>query len=232
MAMAAQTSAWVAEFRARVRAGFVPTTFWTTLLTSLFFVGYLFVQRHPAYAPTVMPRTGLDLLIPFQPAALVAYVSIWVYVGVGPALQRTRSDFAAYGLWMCALCVTGLGIFYFWPTQVPTPLPEATRFPGFAALRRVDASSNACPSMHVAVAIFTVTRVADVLRAMRAPMRMQVLNAAWFMVIVYSTLATKQHVVLDVAAGALLGAVFALMSLRWRPELGRVPGFARVPVPP
>ena len=34
-----------------------------------------------------MPRTRLDLLIPFQPAALLAYVSLWVYVGVGPGLQ-------------------------------------------------------------------------------------------------------------------------------------------------
>jgi membrane-associated phospholipid phosphatase len=32
-----------------------------------------------------------------------------------------------------------------------------------------------------------------------------------------STLMVKQHVVLDVAAGALLGIAFALPSLRWRP---------------
>jgi membrane-associated phospholipid phosphatase len=196
------------------------------------FCGYFFVQRHPAYVPVMMPRTGLDLLIPFQPAALVAYVSLWVYIGVGPGLQRTSAEFAVYGLWMCGLCAAGLGIFYFWPTQVPSPLLRATSFPGFSMLHRVDETSNACPSMHVAVAIFTVVRVGDVLRSMRAPAALRVLNVVWFMAIAYSTLAIKQHVVLDVAAGALLGTAFALMSLRWRPGIGREPRFARLALPP
>jgi membrane-associated phospholipid phosphatase len=227
-----QSLPWAVDFRARIRSGFVPTTLWTTFLTGLFFVGYLFVQRHPAYAPITMPRTGLDLLIPFQPIALLAYVSIWVYVGVGPGLQRTRAEFAAYGFWLGAMCVMGLAIFYFWPTQVPVRVLEATGFPGFEALRRVDEAGNACPSMHVAVAIFTAVRIGDVLRSIRAPLPMRLLNVAWFLVIVYSTLAIKQHVVLDVIAGALLGALFALMSLRWRPGIGREPSFAELALPP
>ncbi len=231
-AIPTQPLPWAVDFRARIRSGFLSTTLWTTFLTGLFFVGYLFVQRHPAYAPITMPRTGLDLMIPFQPVALLAYVSIWIYVGVGPGLQRTKAEFAAYGFWLGAMCVLGLGIFYFWPTQVPVRALEATGFPGFGALRRVDQASNACPSMHVAVAIFTAVRIGDVLRLIRAPLRMRLLNVAWFMVIVYSTLAIKQHVVLDVVAGALLGAIFALMSLRWRPGLGRGPIFAELPVPP
>ncbi len=80
--------------------------------------------------------------------------------------------------------------------------------------------------MHVAVAIFTALRIDVVLRSIRAPLRMRALNAAWFAVIAYSTLAIKQHVVLDVVAGALLGLIFAWMSLRWRPGLRREPSLA------
>jgi hypothetical protein len=223
---------WAVELGTRVRSSFVLTVLWTTFLTGIFFVGYFFVQRHPAYAPVMMPRTGLDLLIPFQPAALVAYVSLWVYVGVGPGLQRTAVEFAVYGLWMCGLCAAGLGIFYFWPTQVPSPVLPATHFPGFTMLHRVDQTSNACPSLHVAVAIFTAVRIGEVLRSMRAPLALRVFNAAWFVAIAYSTLAIKQHVVLDVAAGALLGTIFALMSLRWRPGVAREPSFAELALPP
>jgi membrane-associated phospholipid phosphatase len=222
----------MAELSARVRTSFVLTVLWTTFLTGLFFVGYFSVQRHPAFTPMMMPQTGLDLIIPFQPAALVAYVSLWVYVGVGPGLQRTVTEFAVYGLWLCGLCAAGLTIFYFWPTQAPVPTFAATGFPGFAMLHRVDQTSNACPSMHVAVAIFTAVRVNDVLRSMRTPIALRVLNAAWFIAIAYSTLAIKQHVVLDVAAGALLGMIFALMSLRWRPEVSRQPNFAELALPP
>ena len=43
----------------------------------------------------------------------------------------------------------------------------------------------------------------------------RVFNGLWFIAIAMSTLATKQHVFLDTAAGFALGAVFASLSL-WR----------------
>jgi membrane-associated phospholipid phosphatase len=209
---------WGVELGNRVRKGFVPTILGTTFLTGLFFLGYFYVQRHPAYTPTIMPLTRLDLLIPFQPQALLAYVSLWLYIGAGPGLQRTYADAAIYGLWMCALCICGLVIFYFWPTQVP-PLPlGATDFPGFAMLYQVDEASNACPSMHVAVAIFTAVRIDEVLRSTRSPLLLRLFNATWFLLVAYSTLAIKQHIVSDVAAGACLGLIFVFPSLRWRPK--------------
>jgi hypothetical protein len=207
---------WTVELGARARRSFVLTVVGTTFLTGLFFVGYFYVQRHPAYTPTLLPLTALDRMISFQPQALLPYASLWIYIGVGPGLQRTSSELLEYALWMCGLCIAGLGIFYFWPTQVPALTAETTSFPGFALLRGVDKASNACPSMHVAVAIFTAVRVDEVLRSTRSPFLLRLLNAAWFVAIAYSTLATKQHVALDLAAGALLGLIFVLASLRWR----------------
>ena len=192
---------WAVELAGRLRRGFPRTVISTSLLTGVFFVAYFFVQRHPAYPPAMMPLTALDLMIPFQAPAVIAYASLWVYVGVGPGTQRTVREFAIYGAWLCALCVTGLSVFYFWPTQVPGPIPAATSFPGFDMLHRLDATSNACPSMHVAVAIFTAIRIEEMLRSIRAPLLVRSLNAAWFILIAYSTLAIKQHVVLDVVAG-------------------------------
>jgi membrane-associated phospholipid phosphatase len=164
-----------------------------------------------------MPLTSLDHLIPFQPYALVAYLSLWIYVGTGPGLQTTRPEIMSYALWISALCATGLAIFYFLPTQMPPMTMAGSDSIFFRTLQQVDAASNACPSMHVAVAIFTVVRVDDVLRATRSPTVLRLLNMACCGVICYSTLAIKQHVVLDVAAGALLGAFFAALSrIAWR----------------
>ena len=211
---------WSAELGTRARRHFLLTLIGTTAFTFVFFVGYLYIQRHPAYPLTVMPLTVLDRLIPFQPHALFAYLSLWVYVGVGPGLQRTRTDILVYTAWMGALCLVGLGIFYFLPTQVPPPILDVSKSVGFAMLRQLDAAGNACPSMHVAVALFTAVRIDDVLRCARSPTPLRLANAACFAAIAYSTLAVKQHVVLDVVAGALMGAVFVLLSLRWRPDHG------------
>jgi membrane-associated phospholipid phosphatase len=194
------------------------TVLGTTFLTGLFFIGYFYVQRHLAYTPTVMPMTKLDLMIPFQPWALPAYISLWIYIGFGPGLQRTYAALSVYVLWMIGLCITGLVIFYFWPTQMPPLTLDTSGHSGFTMLRRLDDASNVCPSMHVAVAIFTAVRVEDVLRSAGAPRLLRLLNAAWFILIAYSTLAIKQHVALDVAAGALLGMIFVIPSLRWRPK--------------
>jgi hypothetical protein len=219
------------ELGARLRRGFLRTTLATSLLTGLFFIAYFGVQRHPSHAALLMPSTALDALIPFQPAALLAYVTLWIYIGIGPGLQRSVREFAVYGAWLCGLCVSGLAIFYFWPTRVPSFVTAANGFPGFSTLHRVDETGNACPSMHVAVAIFTVVRIDEVMRSMRMPLPLRLANALWFVLIVYSTLATKQHVVLDVVAGAILGLLFAVMSLRWRPGFVSQADFATLAVP-
>jgi membrane-associated phospholipid phosphatase len=216
----AQPAGWKAEIAYRMRLHWLLKALGITAFTSLFFIGYFHVLRHPAYPPTLMPLTALDHLIPFQPTALVPYLTLWFYVGIAPALQRSFRTLAVYGLWVGALCVTGLSLFYFWPTVVPRHLMDVSGLPGFAMLQGVDAPGNACPSMHVAVAIFSAICLDDVLRQTRVPTAWRWANAAWFVAIAYSTLAIKQHVALDAAAGALLGAAFAWLSLRWRPATG------------
>lgn len=188
----------------------------TTLAISLFFIAYFHLQEHPAFPVTEMPLTALDLAIAPQPAALLAYVSLWVYVGVGPGLQRTVRDALIYGLWMIALCIAGLTVFYFWPTSVPPLALEAPATGMLAMLKHVDAAGNAFPSMHVAGATFTMVRVGEILRRIRTPTWLRLTNLAWFLLIAWSTLATKQHVALDVAGGATLGLLFSLASLRFR----------------
>jgi len=194
----------------------------TTAFTWLFFIGYFHLLRHPAYPVTEMPLTALDHLIPFSPQWLGAYLSLWLYVGFAPGLQRNFAELVVYGLWVNALCLSGLVLFYLWPTAVPPLGFDVSGYPGFAMLQGVDAAGNACPSMHVAVAMFTAVRLDDVLRQARTPLAFRLANALWFLAIVYSTLAVKQHVALDALAGALLGLAFVLPSLHWRPTPHRM----------
>ncbi len=217
MAPSPRPQTWTADMWLRIRRHFLLKAVGTTVFTWLFFIAYFHLLRNPVYPVVVMPLTALDSLIAFQPYALGAYLSLWVYVGVAPGLQLTFRELVVYGLWIGALCLTGLGFFYFLPTRIPPLTVDVSGFPGFAMLQGVDAAGNACPSMHVAVAIFTAIWIEHLLRQARTPLFLRVLNWVWFAAIAYSTLAVKQHVVLDAVAGALLGTAFALPSLRWRP---------------
>ena len=129
------------------------------------------------------------------------------WTSAGPA----RAD--RLRLWIGGLCAAGLVVFLLWPTNVPPIDIDLSRYAGFSMLRGVDAAGNAFPSMHVATAIFTMLRLQDVWRRIGAPALIRIANLTWCSAIVLSTLFIKQHVVLDVISGALLGAAFAAASL-------------------
>ena len=184
---------------------------------SVFFVGYFHVLKHPVYAVTQMPLTALDRAIGFYAPALAAYVSLWLYVAIPPALLRTVRELIAYGWWIGGLCILGLTCFFFWPTAVPPHALDFTQHPGFQVLQGVDAAANACPSLHVGTAVFSAIWLDRLLSEMGAGKPVRAVNWCWLAAIAYSTMAIKQHVALDVLAGLMLGAAMALLSLPRRP---------------
>ena len=186
------------------------------LLIGVFFAAYFYLLRHPAYPVTVMPLTALDRLIGFQPLALPMYLSIWVYVSLPPALLATRRDLKAYAKDIGLTCLAGLLVFYFWPSTVPVGDIDWALSPTVGLLKNLDAAGNACPSLHVATTAFSCLWLGDILRRIGAPRWVSVLSWGWFVGISYSTLATRQHVVIDVLAGLALGLAAGWLSLRIR----------------
>jgi membrane-associated phospholipid phosphatase len=212
-----------ADLHARIAANWWLKLFGITAFITVFFLGYFVLLRFPFFGVTVMPLTVVDRLITFQPWALGLYYSLWLYVSLPPALLRTRPEFYAYGWVAGALAVAGLTIFFFWPTSIPpTTGIEWSSHPGFAMLKRVDAAQNACPSLHVAFAVFSALWLDRALRTMPAGSGARVLSACWCLGIIYSTIATRQHVAVDVAAGAGLGLLAGLI----RPAVLRESGGA------
>jgi hypothetical protein len=187
----------------------------TTAFMWFFFIGYFHLLRHPAQPPIEMPLTAIDHWVPFQPWALWPYVSLWFYVALPPSLLVGFRSLLAYGLWIGALCVAGLACFYFWPTAVPHRTLSTEGLASFDLLRGVDAAGNACPSLHVAAATFTALWLHRLLQALELPAWLRGANAVWFALIVWSTLATRQHVWWDVIAGLALALLFTPPSLRW-----------------
>jgi len=186
----------------------------TTVFISVFFVAYFYVLNNPASTPTVMPAIWLDRVIGFQPLALPAYLSLWLYVGLLPAFFSARADLYRYGLAMMLMCVAGLAIFYFWPTAAPAPDIDWSRYPDISFLKNIDAAGNACPSLHVATAFFSAVWFHHLMRGFGGPAWVLAINWSWCGAIVWSTIAIRQHVAVDAFAGLALGAVAAWLSLR------------------
>jgi membrane-associated phospholipid phosphatase len=192
----------------------------TVLFIGLFFGAYFYLLKEPAYPTTVMPIILLDRLVGFQPLALPMYLSLWVYVSLPPALLATPRELYGYGLAMLGACLAGLIVFYFWPTVVPAANIDWALYPEVEFLKSMDASGNACPSLHVATAVFSGIWLHHLLRRFGAPLWILIFNWVWCIGIVYSAMATRQHVAVDVLAGLVLGVLAATLSLRHRVHMG------------
>lgn len=186
----------------------------TTLFMAFFFWAYFAILGRTAGIAVLMPLTMADAWVPFSTWAFPVYGSLWVYVSLPPALLRSFRELACYAFWIGALCVSCLVVFYVFPTAVPPASIDWAQYPELAFLKGLDAAGNACPSLHVASAVFSALWLQRLLRNLGGPGWLIRLSDLQCLLILWSTLATRQHVVLDVLAGTAIGLAFAWASLR------------------
>lgn len=207
-----QTRPWLQELAVRVVYLWWFKAIGTAAFMTVFFAAYLHLLHFPVYPVTVMPLTVVDRAIGFQPWALVAYGTLWIYVALPPALAPTLKRLFSYGWHIGGLCLAAILVFVFWPTAVPPADVDWGRYPGFALLKGIDVGGNACPSLHVATALYSAIWLEMELREIGAVAWLRRLSWLWCAVIVFSTLATKQHVMYDVVAGTALALAVAALS--------------------
>ena len=189
---------------------------------TVFMFIYFTLLRHPLFSVTLMPLSALDRLIGFAPWSVWLYATLWIYISLVPSLLWAWSEMRIYLVQVTLLSLLGFGLFLFWPTAVPKlPMDGAASSWVVGFLKSVDAAGNACPSLHVAFSVLTAVWLQRLLRYLGAAHWLRVLNWLWCLGIVYSTLATKQHVAIDLYAGAALGLAVAL--LRPRPVFSLAP---------
>lgn len=204
----------VVDWRAIFLNDFWFKFFGTSAFMSVFFWAYLFLLKNPVFPVTTMPLTAVDRWIGFLPLALVPYLSLWIYCSLPVMLMPARTRLLNFGVWIGLMCLFALAIFYWWPNAVPPADIDWAQYPSVAFLKAVDAAGNACPSLHVAAAVYSSFWLYWLMWEVRLGWRAQSIQMLWGIAILYSTMATKQHVSLDVLAGTALGIVFAWSS-RW-----------------
>lgn len=197
---------WYVALGQRIATLWVVKMIGTTVGISGFFVVYFWVMHNPPSEPMVMPLTRLDHWVDVSDDAMVLYGSLWFYISLAPAFAKNKAE-----LWACArdaaiMAAVGLVVFWLFPTTVPVFAVDWAQYPALQFLKATDVGGNAFPSLHVAFAVLTAVLLERQLRSVQAPTWLRVLNLLWAFGIVYSTLATRQHVLLDVLGGTLLAA--------------------------
>jgi membrane-associated phospholipid phosphatase len=195
----------------------------TVVTAVLVLSGYALCKAQPFAAPELLRLTELDRAVPFLPwtvwiygSMTAAFFAAWVLV---PSARLARRLLIGL-LLSAAICWVFFALF---PTTYPRELyPLAAGGDESAAellrIRFLDDPANCFPSMHVALASCIALTMLDYKLAW--PGRVAVV--LWALAISASTLTTKQHYVIDVPAGALVGAA-AYAVARWAARPGRRP---------
>lgn len=175
------------------------------VLSGILIVGayqfYFFTQRHPLRAAREF-HSPLDEKIPFVPwwswiYSFLYYPAI-LYLNwlVDDAREFTMLAFSF-------LMLLFMQMLFFWLLPVSTPAHWRSINTGRTAsekfllfVQKFDQSSNCFPSMHVSVAMLT---------ALHALPHLGTAAFAFPLLIALSCLFTKQHYLIDLPAGALLG---------------------------
>jgi hypothetical protein len=179
-------------------------------------VPYFTLQRLEPFAPRAVPVLALDRAIDFQPAWLWAYLSIALLVPLAPLLATRADELARYARGLALLCLACFAAFLLLPVEGPRPAvpPDHRVYQWLVAL---DRPANSFPSLHAGLAVYSLLFALRVLRDGLSPAARRAAVAAgtlWVALILYSTLATRQHWAIDLPAGMALA--FAAHTLAWR----------------
>ncbi|RYY95428.1 MAG: phosphatase PAP2 family protein [Comamonadaceae bacterium] len=189
-----------------------------TAATVGFFVLYFAVMQQRLPHAWLLPLTPLDRWLELRVAALPLYASLWLYLALPPAFAKDLRELAGFALGAALMSGIALAVFWFWPTAVPIFAIDGQTHQALHFLKTTDAAGNAFPSLHVSFSVFACGFLARQLREVGAPAWVRAINVAWAAGIVYSTLAVRQHVVIDVVGGLLLGAAFCVVPRFFKPN--------------
>lgn len=203
------------ELRGRVAAHYLLKGIASPLAIGFFFAAYFLVLQNPIFPVRMVPVLGIDRWIPVLPWSVWLYFSLWVYVCLPQTLMRELRPMGHYLLGAAVLSGIGLLVFIVWPTAVPEWGVDWNAYPSLTFLKEADASGNACPSLHVAFAVFSGFWLGTLIQRLGAHPAWHWANGVWCLGIILSTMTTKQHVFWDVLAGAVLGGLVFTLNYWW-----------------
>lgn len=190
-----------------------------TVVVSVCFWGpYYFLSRHALFPVHALPMTWLDGWAGFRPDPWAwIYESIFLLTGVAPWLIVSRMKLRRYVVGLALLSGVSFIVFALFPVASPRPANLETS--GFLIfVTRLDGPLNAFPSLHAGCLIYNLALVRRLFRRRLFPW-LAIGLLLWAGLILFATLATKQHYALDLVAGAALG--WAADQVAWRGAGGR-----------
>lgn len=182
------------------------------LFCSVFFcVPYFYLQRYPLFAVHTLPLLGVDENIKFSARWVWVYQSAYIIIFAVPLLLKSESDLFCWLKGYVALCLASFCILALYPIACPRPDLAAKVDPMYRLLISYDGKINCFPSLHAALTVYCAVFAFRVPAFKRLSVSNRSLSGAagcsliiWALMILFSTVATKQHYFLDLPPALLI----------------------------
>ena len=179
---------------------------------------YQLIQKIDFSKVITVPPIRIDYLIPVNFDSVWVYHS-WIFLPIAVGFIIDRWELLKRFAWsMFAVNAVSFIIFLCVPTAVPRPTDLADAPLLYLWTIQMDEPTNACPSLHASVTVLSTIFAVILLGRFRWAWGWRGLTVVWAVGILWSTLATRQHVFIDIAAGGLLGILVACIALKPRNE--------------
>lgn len=186
------------------------------ILPAVFACGYFPLQQAPLFPPRSFELSAIDRLIAFEPRWIHVYQSLYLLMPLAPLFVARRDALKSYVRGFLWLCAVSFLIFVFFPVSSPRP-EVATGVAAFDLLTAFEGKLNAFPSLHAGLLAYSLFFTRDAYRDELPATSTRLLllgGVIWGMLILYATLATKQHYAVDLPAGIVLAWMCHRLSYR------------------
>lgn len=179
------------------------------ILPPLFNLCYFLPQWTPLFKSRPIPTTFIDRDLPFQPGWILPYLSMYLLLPLVPLFATRIEQLRRYTAGMAIMFVIAGVCFFLWPVHYPRPTlqPDAPIF--YRLVTKIDQPVNSLPSLHAGLTAFSLFFGARIFTDLSKSLRRTLLAIGWIWaaLILYGTLATKQHYLADLPPGIILAWV-------------------------
>lgn len=150
-----------------------------------------------------------DDLIPFAPAFIILYCAWYFYIGATSIFFwiKSKEDLRKTLLSINICMVVALLVYFIYPNYItirPSTYGSDIFSQAVKFLQNGDSPASVCPSLHVAVCVSLFTSIKESV-CFKSNSKVKIVALILTIIISISTLFIKQHSVIDVFFGALLG---------------------------
>ncbi|MFW7378491.1 MAG: phosphatase PAP2 family protein [Oligoflexus sp.] len=163
----------------------------------IFIIAYTLLGNFHLVTPTYLPLTFIDRQIPLLPWTILIYISDYVFIFFVILNLKDARAISLLSYRTIVVSTVSFSVFFLFPTIYPRSELNSTALWSylFRSMHFIDAPTNCLPSLHVSLTLLGAWS----LNSFHGWKKHAIYF--WAATICISTLTTKQHYVIDVAAG-------------------------------